>query len=551
MASDASVLCREGIWGEGSEMRTVPIGDDRQQQQQHQPPHKAMVVDQALHGSFEEDWYDGSLIDDMPSYPSAAGGGAQPSHHHFMAAAAAASNSASKSDARSTGLSAFLDESSMPGGCFITDFSPGLLPPPPPIRNGFHHHATASSSACSSSSSVANLHSGFLPDMAGSQILDFPALFGPSTGASFGNFSGIGSSLSIGMIKSGNGIFGDCFGGGSGGEFKDHSSMVTKPKSGKNNHHHHEQQQHTGSGQTSPSIAAAVGAIKAPPDSSLEMGDDSLHHPAPPPPSSPSKKPLVHKRSPVLSASDDMATVDLELREDEEMDDGSGLLCENDEAMGGHQAADKGPSGRGNRKGLPAKNLMAERRRRKKLNDRLYMLRSVVPKITKMDRASILGDAIEYLKELLQRINELHSELEGPADGGSMGIPPQQQSGALLSPQSFAPCVKEECPASSISPLPLLPGPPTDLQPAKVEVRTRDGKGINIHMFCARTPGLLLSTMRALDDLGLDVQQAVISCFNGFVLDVFRAEQQCSDAEIAPEEIKAVLLQTAGCHEAL
>lgn len=47
---------------------------------------------------------------------------------------------------------------------------------------------------------------------------------------------------------------------------------------------------------------------------------------------------------------------------------------------------------------------------------------------------------------------------------------------------------------------------------------------MNIHMFCGRRPGLLLSTMRALDDLGLDVQQAVISCFNGFALDVFRAE---------------------------
>ncbi|CAI9298092.1 unnamed protein product [Lactuca saligna] len=65
----------------------------------------------------------------------------------------------------------------------------------------------------------------------------------------------------------------------------------------------------------------------------------------------------------------------------------------------------------GSQSATASKNIVSERNRRKKLNDRLFALRAVVPKISKMDKASIIKDAIEYIQILHDQERTIQTEL--------------------------------------------------------------------------------------------------------------------------------------------
>lgn len=60
----------------------------------------------------------------------------------------------------------------------------------------------------------------------------------------------------------------------------------------------------------------------------------------------------------------------------------------------------------------PRNHVEAERQRREKLNQRFYTLRSVVPNVSKMDKASLLADAVCYINELKEKVEELESQLQ-------------------------------------------------------------------------------------------------------------------------------------------
>ncbi|XP_074563693.1 transcription factor MYC2-like [Curcuma longa] len=64
----------------------------------------------------------------------------------------------------------------------------------------------------------------------------------------------------------------------------------------------------------------------------------------------------------------------------------------------------------------PFDHVEAERQRRQKLNQRFYALRSVVPNVSKMDKTSLLSDAVGYINELQAKLQSAEADKEALRD---------------------------------------------------------------------------------------------------------------------------------------
>lgn len=82
--------------------------------------------------------------------------------------------------------------------------------------------------------------------------------------------------------------------------------------------------------------------------------------------------------------------------------------CKKGKKRGGKPASEAGANGI---ESPPVNSVEAERKRREKLNHRLYTLRSVVPNVSKMDKASLLSDAVSYIKQLKSTVEELEAKV--------------------------------------------------------------------------------------------------------------------------------------------
>ncbi|PIA47039.1 hypothetical protein AQUCO_01400031v1 [Aquilegia coerulea] len=148
----------------------------------------------------------------------------------------------------------------------------------------------------------------------------------------------------------------------------------------------------------------------------------------------------------------------------------------------------------------PLNHVEAERQRREKLNQRFYALRAVVPNISKMDKASLLGDAITYITDLQTKIRVLETEKEIARNSS-----PQQ------------------------SPIP------------EIDVQTRQEDTV-VQVSCPLDAHPVSRVLRAFQETQVTVNQSTVSTIdNDSVLHTFSIRTQGGASEILKERLVAAL----------
>ncbi|WCJ21519.1 basic helix-loop-helix (bHLH) DNA-binding superfamily protein [Euphorbia peplus] len=177
---------------------------------------------------------------------------------------------------------------------------------------------------------------------------------------------------------------------------------------------------------------------------------------------------------------------------------------------------------------LSANHVMAERRRREKLNERFIILRSLVPFVTKMDKASILGDTIEYVKQLRKKIQDLETRnRQMEIERRSKSAEPPQRSSSM----------KEQRSGVTTERARIGPGPVPDKKKLKIVEDNGKQKAVSpevetnvevsiiesdalVELECGCREGLLLDIMQTLRDIRIETTAVQSSSSNG----VFSAE---------------------------
>lgn len=155
--------------------------------------------------------------------------------------------------------------------------------------------------------------------------------------------------------------------------------------------------------------------------------------------------------------------------------------------------------------------IMAERKRRERLSQRFIALSALIPGLKKMDKASVLDDAIKYVKKLREKLNVL--EQQTPKDTVQSVV---YVNKSLSSEDSKTSSIENSSKASVDDRLGLLT--------PEIEARVV-GRNVLVRIHCENKKGLLVKCLSELEKLQLTVVNASILSFSETALDLTLSAQ--------------------------
>ncbi|KAK7328050.1 hypothetical protein VNO77_22145 [Canavalia gladiata] len=150
----------------------------------------------------------------------------------------------------------------------------------------------------------------------------------------------------------------------------------------------------------------------------------------------------------------------------------------------------------------PQDHIIAERKRREKLSQRFIALSALVPGLKKMDKASVLGEAIKYLKQMQEKVSALEEEQNRKRTVESVVIVKKSQ-------------LSSDAEDSSSSDT----GGTFDEALPEIEARFCE-RNVLIRIHCEKNKGVIEKTISEIEKLHLKVINSSALTFGSFALDI-------------------------------
>ncbi|KAJ7944591.1 transcription factor bHLH18-like [Quillaja saponaria] len=158
--------------------------------------------------------------------------------------------------------------------------------------------------------------------------------------------------------------------------------------------------------------------------------------------------------------------------------------------------------------------IMAERMRREKLTQRFIALSALIPGLKKMDKASVLADAIQYVKKLQDHVKVLEEQNKTKKRSVESVVVVKKSQLSSADHDDIVSSVVSESTSCSNTPSDYI-----DESLPEVEARVQD-KHVLIRIHCQKQKGALINIHKEIDNLSLQVINSSVLTFGASILDI-------------------------------